>query len=70
MKKWYESKTVWANIIAGVATVAGVFGLDLGITPEVQAQIVAGIMTVVNIGLRFVTDQPMAPVRDAKSGLR
>lgn len=55
MKKWYQSKTVWANILAAVATLAGVFGLDLGLTPEVQAQIVGGIMAVVNIVLRFVT---------------
>ena len=52
--KW-ASKTLWANIVAIIATLGGVFGLDLGLTPEVQAQLVAAIMAVVNIGLRFVT---------------
>lgn len=57
MKHWWASKTIWANVVALAATLAGVAGLDLGLTPEVQAQIVAGIMTVVNIGLRFVTTE-------------
>ena len=59
-KKWFESKTLWANIIGGVATVATVFGIDLGLTPEAQAEIVAGIMVVINILLRFVTKAPIA----------
>jgi hypothetical protein len=43
-------------VIAGAATVAGVFGVDVGLGPEEQAQLVAGVMVVVNIILRFVTD--------------
>ena len=58
-KAWYESKTLWANIIGGIATVATVFGLDLGLTPDVQAQLVAGVLVVVNIVLRLVTDSPI-----------
>ncbi len=56
VKAWYASKTLWANVIAGAATVAGVFGVDVGLGPEEQAQLVAGVMVVVNIILRFVTD--------------
>jgi len=59
MKKWYASKTIWANVIALAATMAGVFGFDLGLTADAQAQIVAGIMAVVNIVLRLVTTQPI-----------
>ncbi len=55
MKSWIESRTIWLNIVAGVATLATVFGVDLGLTPEVQAELVAGIMVVVNIVLRFMT---------------
>lgn len=55
-KKWYVSRTVWANVIAGGVTVATVFGLDLGLSPETQAELVTGIMVVVNLVLRFVTD--------------
>lgn len=58
-KTIWQSKTFWANIIAFIATMAGVFGIDLGLSPEVQAQLVAGIMAVINIALRFVTDKPV-----------
>ena len=57
MKRWYQSKTMWANLIAGAVTVAGVFGVEVGLTPEAQAQLVAGIMVVINIILRLVTKQ-------------
>jgi hypothetical protein len=57
MKPWYTSKTLYANLIAGAVTIAGVFGLDLGLDAEAQAQLVAGVMVVVNIGLRLVTNQ-------------
>ena len=59
VKDWYASKTLWANIIAGIVTAAGVFGINLGLDAETQAQLVGGIMAVVNIVLRFVTDKPI-----------
>lgn len=59
MKKWWFSKTIWANAIAGTAAVTGAFGLDLGLTPEVQVQFVGGVMAVINVVLRFVTDKPI-----------
>ena len=58
-KPWYASKTMWANLIGGGVTIASVFGLDLGLTPETQAQLVAGIMVVVNLVLRLVTKRPI-----------
>jgi hypothetical protein len=60
-KAWFQSKTLWANLIAGAVTIAGVFGLDLGLDETMQAQLVAGVMVVVNIVLRLVTDKPIAP---------
>ncbi len=57
MKQWYASKTIWVNVIAGAATLATVFGLDLGLTEAAQSQLVAGIMVVVNLILRLVTDK-------------
>jgi len=57
MKPWYASKTLWANLLAGGVTVATAFGLDLGLDAEAQAQVVAGVMVVVNIALRLVTTQ-------------
>jgi hypothetical protein len=58
-KPWYASKTIWANVVAFIATMAAVFGADFGLTPEVQAEIVAAVMAVVNIGLRFITIKPV-----------
>ena len=57
--KWFASKTLWVNVIAAVATLAGVFKLDLGLTPEVQATVVTTILALVNIGLRLVTKTPV-----------
>lgn len=53
--KWYLSKTVWVNVVAAAATVAGLFKLDLGLTPEVQATVVTTILALANIALRLVT---------------
>jgi hypothetical protein len=58
-KPWYASKTLWANLLAGAVTIGGVFGLDLGLDEAAQAQLVAGIMVVVNIVLRLVTKGPI-----------
>lgn len=52
--KW-QSKTIWANGLALIATIAGFAGLDVGLSEAVQAEIVVGVMAVVNIVLRFVT---------------
>jgi len=54
-KSWYLSKTLWVNLLAGVATVAGVFGLDLGLDAATQAEIAVGFLAVANIVLRLVT---------------
>ncbi len=54
-KPWYASKTVWANIVAFAATVAVIAGIDVGLTPEVQAEIVAAVLAGVNIVLRLIT---------------
>ena len=57
--KWFASKTLWVNVIAAVAALAGVFNLDLGLTPEVQATVVTTILALVNVGLRLVTKTPV-----------
>jgi hypothetical protein len=53
--KFYASRTLWVNVVATVATLAGVFKVDLGLTPEVQATVVTTILALVNIALRLVT---------------
>ena len=54
-KPFWASKTLWVNAIALVASILVANGMDLGLTPEVQGSIVAGIMSVVNIILRIIT---------------
>jgi len=54
-KPFWASKTLWVNAIALVAAVTGAFGVDLGLDPETQTALVAAIMSVVNIVLRFTT---------------
>jgi len=62
-KHWLASRTLWANVIAGVAAVSTAFGLDLGLTPETQTAIVGGVLAVVNIVLRFMTKAPVTVTR-------
>lgn len=54
-KSWYTSKTIWVNGLAFLAVLASAVGLDLGLTPEVQAEIAVGIIAVVNLVLRYFT---------------
>ena len=58
-KSFWQSKTVWVNLVALVAMAFSFFGIDAGLTADVQAEIVAAVMAVVNIVLRFVTDRPI-----------
>jgi hypothetical protein len=58
--KWFASKTLWVNVVALVATLAGAFKLDLWLTPEAQATVVTTILALVNIVLRFVTTTPIS----------
>jgi hypothetical protein len=58
-KPWFTSRVLWANIVAGAVVLAGAFGVDFGLTPETQAELVAGIMIAVNIVLRFMTKAPI-----------
>ena len=60
VKPFWASKTIWANIVGALAYAATAFGFDLGLTADVQLQLVGGIMVVINILLRFVTTKPVA----------
>jgi hypothetical protein len=53
-KKWYESKTVWANIVAGL-TVAGQMKYGFIVSPEVQML----VMSALNLALRKITKDPI-----------
>lgn len=54
-KQWYASKTLWTNVVAGIAALTGAVNVDLGLTPEGQTQLVVGIMALINFWLRLST---------------
>ena len=58
-KKWYMSKTLWANGLMVLAAVLEAAGVTNVLTPEVQAEVIAVVMGVVNMVLRFVTTEPV-----------
>lgn len=64
-KPFYASKTLWINILAGGAAVLGAFGVDF-LDVETQGTIVAVIMGIVNVVLRFTTTAPVAIIPDSK----
>lgn len=60
MKKWYQSKTIWLNVIAALVAILGLFNQEtlagLGIsTPEKFLTIIGTITTIFNIILRVLT---------------
>jgi len=57
-KPFWASKTLWVNVVALVAAVTGSFGL-LDLDAETQTSIVAGVMAIANVALRFVTKSPV-----------
>ena len=59
-KKWFQSKTLWVNLLAGIGAITGAIGIDIGLTPEMQLSVVTAIMAVVNVVLRVKTKQPVA----------
>ena len=59
-KPFWASKTLWVNSVALIGAVTGAFGMDLGLTPELQASVVGGIMGVVNIVLRLTTTKAVS----------
>lgn len=61
-KPEWASRTIWVNLIAIVASLGGVFHLDLGLTPERQAQIVLVVMGGVNVILRYDTKAPITSI--------
>ena len=63
-KPAWASKTLWVNTVSLIAAMTGAYGMDLGLTPEVQASIVGGVMAIANIALRFMTDSALAPKKE------
>ena len=60
MKKWYESRTMWLKIASGVSAAAGIIMMYLPllevVIPKSVYAITLFIVSVVNVGLRKITD--------------
>jgi hypothetical protein len=53
-KKWYQSKTLWSNLVAAAAIfVSGNFGVEL------TAEETGAALVVINLILRLWTKQPL-----------
>jgi len=57
-KKWYASKTLWFNLLALVVAIAAAFGYT-GELPVSWGVFVPGIVAVINILLRLVTNKTL-----------
>lgn len=56
-KQWYESRTIWFNVLSGVVAIATALQApDVGLNPKVVS-IFSSIVTAGNILLRMVTDK-------------
>jgi hypothetical protein len=64
-KVWYASKTMWANLLVLIAAASTALGVDLGLDIATQGVLVAAILAVVNIVLRFTTKTAVTVTRSA-----
>lgn len=58
-KNWWESKTVWANILALLGSVFTVVGLDINIDTETHVLLITSLLGSLNVVLRVFTDKPI-----------
>jgi len=56
-KPIWQSKTFWVNLISLGAIIGAAYGFE--IDTETQAVLATGLLAVVNIVLRLMTDQPI-----------
>ena len=57
MKKWYQSKTIWTNVIMGALAIISQVSNVFPIASHPQAWVLT--TSVLNIILRFMTSQPI-----------
>lgn len=53
-KKWYQSKTIWVNVIA-----FALWGLALATGQSIEPEVGVGILAIINLGLRILTKEPL-----------
>lgn len=61
-KLWYQSRTVWVNIIAIIISTATYFGLDIKADPELILTVASIIIGGINLFLRTSSKTPIANI--------
>lgn len=62
-KALLQSKTFWFNLLAGVVAVASIFGFGEFEPDNKVTEIITTVVTIVNIGLRLYTKQPITRIK-------
>ena len=57
VKPFWQSKTIWFNLVAVIVVIAGIFGYA---EFEADPQLITLVTVLANIAFRFVTKQPIA----------
>ena len=57
-KKWFQSRTVWANALMGIAGVITAVTTDGNLNPKTVG-ILATVASFINIVLRMITTKPI-----------
>jgi len=57
-KNWYQSKTVWFNVVAAVVLVVKTVWPEFA-DFELDPMYATGLVALVNLALRFVTREPV-----------
>jgi len=55
-KPWWQSKTIWVNVLTMIVDVAGRMS---DVIPASAQPYIASGLAILNIALRFLTDQPV-----------
>lgn len=61
-KSWWESKTIWVNILAIVTAIGTYIGMPIDIDPEMAMTIFPLILGIVNLVLRKGTNKKIKPL--------
>ncbi len=56
-KKWYQSRTVWLNVLTAVAAGAPLVGNFTGMISPVMYAVCMTVVGMANVGLRLITTQ-------------
>jgi len=60
-KSWWQSRTLWVNIVATLFALLGTFGLlPSGLDQETVVTAIMGLIGIANLVLRLLTHQAIA----------